>query len=123
MDRGELLRKLTHMAANVVAAGHVELALGWLWCNRRKDALPGVPSGLHAVLKFVRDQGVQEVEDAYKGRDYFEDCLRMALRNAYAVELTKASTFGADNRMAGTRRPRPSVASGLPSGVLKKSAR
>lgn len=111
MDRGELLRRLTHMAANVVADRHVELALGWLWCDRRKDALPGVPSGLHEVLKFVREQGMQEVEDAYRGRDYFEDCLRMALRNAYAFELTKARTPGAEGRMAGTRRARPSVES------------
>ncbi|HUF20314.1 MAG TPA: hypothetical protein VMP00_06120 [Burkholderiales bacterium] len=111
MDRGELSRRLTYMAANVVADCHVELALGWLLCNRRKDALPGVPSGLHQVLIFVRDQGVQEVEDAYKGRDYFEDCLRMALRNSYAVKLTKARTPGAESRTGGTRRPWQSVES------------
>jgi hypothetical protein len=71
----------------------------------------------------VRDQGMQEVEDAYKGRDYFEDCLRMALRNAYAVEFTKARAPGAENRTAVTRRAWPSIEPALLSGVSRKSVR
>jgi hypothetical protein len=67
----------------------VELALGWLWCNKTRDPLPRVPPDLLDVLLFVRDQGGQEVDAAYKGRDYFEDCLRLALRKSQAVGLLK----------------------------------
>lgn len=90
MGREELLRKLTFMAADVVRDSRVELALGWLWCDRSRDPLPGVPPDLHDMLTFVRDQGWREVDAAYKGRDYFEDCLRLALRNPPAAGLSSS---------------------------------
>jgi len=80
---------LTGLAADVVRDCRVELALGWLWCNKTRDPLPRVPPDLLDVLLFVRDQGGQEVDAAYKGRDYFEDCLRLALRKSQAVGLLK----------------------------------
>jgi hypothetical protein len=89
MGREELLRKLTAMAAEVVRDCRVELALGWLWCYRQKDPLPRVPPDLLDVLTFVRDHGLGEVDASYRGRDYFEDCLRLALRNSQAVGLLK----------------------------------
>lgn len=90
MGREELLCRLTGMAADVVRDSRVELALGWLWCNRRRDPLPRVPPDLFDVLTFVRDQGSQEVDAAYKGRDYFEDCLRLAMRKSQTAGAVKA---------------------------------
>ena len=92
VGREELTRKLTGMAADVVRECHVELALGWLWSNRSKDALPDVPRDLFETLMFVRDQGRREVEAAYTGQDYFEDCLRLALRNSPKVSVLKSRT-------------------------------
>jgi len=92
MGREELLCKLTDMAADVARDGRVEVALGWLWCNRRRDPLPRVPSDLFEMLIFVCDQGRQEVDAAYKGRDYFEDCLRLAFRNSQAVGVLTTRT-------------------------------
>ena len=100
MGREELLCKLTGMAADVVTDCHVELALGWLWCNRRRDPLPRLPPDLFDMLIFVRDQGWQEVDTAYKGRDYFEDCLRLALRNSPSVGVFKTRTNGNADRGA-----------------------
>ena len=85
----ELLRKLTGMAADVVRECSVELALGWLWCDKTREPLPRVPPDLLDVLTFVRDHGLQEVDASYRGRDYFEDCLRLALRNSQSVGLLK----------------------------------
>ena len=48
-----------------------------------------MPPDLLDVMLFVRDQGGQEVDAAYKGRDYYEDCLRLALRKSQAVGLLK----------------------------------
>ena len=90
MGREELLRKLTFMAADVVRDARVELALGWLWCDRSRDPLPDVPPDLLDMLTFVRDQGGREVDAAYKGRHYFEDCLRLALRNPPAVDISSS---------------------------------
>ena len=87
MGREELSRKLTGMAADVVRDCHVELALGWLWCNRSQDPLPQVPPDLFDTLMFVCDQGWREVEAAYTGRDYFEDCLRLALRHSPSIKI------------------------------------
>jgi hypothetical protein len=42
----ELLRKLTGMAADVVRECSVELALGWLWCDKTREPLPRVPPDL-----------------------------------------------------------------------------
>lgn len=100
MGREELTRKLTGMAADVVRECHVELALGWLWSNRSKDALPDVPPDLFKKLMFVRDQGRWEVEAAYTGRDYFEDCLRLALRNSPGVRVLKSRTNATADRRA-----------------------
>jgi len=96
MGREELSRKLTGMAADVVRECHVELALGWLWCCKSRDPLPQVPPDLFDTLIFVRDQGWREVEAAYTGRDYFEDCLRLALRNSPAVGLKTRTNGNAD---------------------------
>lgn len=100
MDHVELSRKLTGMAADVVRDCRVELALGWLWCNKSRDPLPQVPPDLFDTLMFVRDQGWREVEVAYTGRDYFEDCLRLALRNAPSVGVLKTRTNGNADRGA-----------------------
>lgn len=99
MGREELLRKLTFMAADVVRGSHVELALGWLWSDRSRDPLPGVPPDLLDMLTFVRDQGWREVDAAYKGRDYFEDCLRLALRNSSAAGLSSRVNSDAGHRV------------------------
>jgi hypothetical protein len=99
MGREELLGKLTGMAADVVRDCRVELALGWLWCNKSKEPLPGVPPDLFKTLKFVRDQGGQEVDAAYTGGDYFEDCLRLALRKSQSVAIRKTRPrTGGDHR-------------------------
>ena len=89
MSSEELSRKLTGMAAEVVRDCRVELALGWLWCNKTRDPLPRVPQDLLDVLNFVRDQGGQEVDAGYKGRDYFEDCLLLALRRLRTAGETR----------------------------------
>jgi hypothetical protein len=104
MDREILLHKLTGMAADVVRDCRVELALGWLWCNKRRDPLPGVPSDLFNMLIFVRDQGWREVDGAYKGRDYFEDCLRLALRQSQTGGVLNTRTRSGAGRGARARR-------------------
>jgi len=103
MGREELLRKLTGMAADVVRDCRVELALGWLLCNKIKEPLPGVPPHLFKMLKFVRDQGWQEVDAAYTGGDYFEDCLRLALRKSQPVGVRETRTRGGVDRKARAR--------------------
>ena len=103
LGREELLRNLTGMAADVVRDCRVELALGWLWCNKRKDPLPRVPPDLFDMLIFVRDQGWQEVDAAYKGRDYFEDCLRAALRKSQTVGVLRTPTRGGGGADRGAR--------------------
>ena len=97
MGREDLLRKLTGMAAQVVGNGHVELGLGWLLCNKSGDPVPRVPPDLLDVLIFVRDHGWQEVDAGYKGGDYFEDCLLLALRKSQTVGETLTPS-GADVR-------------------------
>jgi len=103
MGREELLRKLTGMAADVVRDCRVELALGWLLCNKIKEPLPGVPPDLFKMLKFVRDQGWQEVDAAYTGGDYFEDCLRLALRKSQSVGVQETRTRSGVDRKARAR--------------------
>lgn len=103
----ELLRKLTGMAADVVRECSVELALGWLWCDKTREPLPRVPPDLLDVLTFVRDHGLQEVHASYRGRDYFEDCLRLALRESQAVGLLKARSHSQADRGASKRPVRP----------------
>ena len=103
MGREELLRKLTRMAADVVRDCRVELALGWLWCNRSKDPLPGVPRDLFNMLIFVRDHGWQEVDAAYRAGDYFEDCLRLAMRKSQCVAVRKTRTHSRVDRRARAR--------------------
>jgi hypothetical protein len=99
----ELLRKLTGMAADVVRGCSVELALGWLWCNKTGEPLPRVPPHLLDVLTFVRDHGLQEVDASYRGRDYFEDCLRLALRKSQTVGLLKTRSHIRAGRRARAR--------------------
>jgi len=96
----ELLRKLTGMAADVVRECSVELALGWLWCDKTREPLPRVPPDLLDVLTFVRDHGLQEVHASYRGRDYFEDCLRLALRKSQVVGLLKTRSHSRADRGA-----------------------
>ena len=109
MGSEEFLRKLTWMAAEVVRNGHVELALGWLWCNKSRDPLPEVPPYLFDTLIFVRDQGWREVEAAYKGRDYFEDCLRLALRNSRSVGMFKTRHHEDADRAVRVSRSQPAA--------------
>ena len=106
MAREDLLRTLTGMAAEVVLNGHVELGLGWLLCNKSGDPVPRVPPELFDVLMFVRDQGWQEVDAGYKGWDYFEDCLLLALRKSQTVDEARSS--GAVD--AGARAHRTQIA-------------
>ena len=82
MAREQLLRRLTAMATDVVARGNVELALGWFLSEKNGDPLPRVPPDLFDTLTFVHDHGGQEVDAGYKGWDYFEDCLLLALRKS-----------------------------------------
>ena len=99
----ELLRKLTGMAADVVRECSVELALGWLWCDKTREPLPRVPPDLLDVLTFVRDHGLREVDASYRGRDYFEDCLRLALRKSQTVGLLKTRSHIRADRGARAR--------------------
>lgn len=101
------MRKLTGKAAEVVRNCRVELALGWLWCNRTRDTPPRVPPDLLDVLIFVRDHGGQEVDVAYTGRDYFEDCLRLALRKSQTVDVLKTRAGRGADRGASKRPVRP----------------
>lgn len=103
----ELLRKLTGMAADVVRECSVELALGWLWCDKTREPLPRVPPDLLDVLTFVRDHGLQEVHASYRGRDYFEDCLRLALRKSQTVDVLKTRAGCGADRGAPKRPVRP----------------
>lgn len=115
-----LLHKLTGMAADVVRDCRVELALGWLWCNKRRDPLPRVPPDLFNMLIFVRDEGGQDVDAAYKGRDYFEDCLRLALRNSQSAGVLETRTRGGADRRgswkSGTPEPDCCARALTPSG-------
>lgn len=88
-DREQLLRNLTAMAAEVVKAGHTELALAWLWSCKADEPLPGVPPGLLRVLQFVSDHRYTEVEAGYRGSDYFEDCMQLAMRNSRLIDFRK----------------------------------
>lgn len=104
MDREDLLRKLSGMAAEVVRDGRVELALGWLWCSKRRDPLPRLPPDLFDTLIFVSDHGWREVDAAYKGLDYFEDCLRLALRQSQTGAVLNTRTRSGADRGARARR-------------------
>jgi hypothetical protein len=53
------------------------------------------------MLKFVRDHGSQEVDATYTGGDYFEDCLRLALRKSQSVAVRETRTRSGADR--GTR--------------------
>jgi hypothetical protein len=88
-ERDLLLHTLTAMAADVVKAGQTELALAWLWACKAGDPLPGVSRGLLRVLRFVSDHRYAEVESGYRGSDYFEDCMQLALRNSQLVDFRK----------------------------------
>jgi hypothetical protein len=89
IERDLLLRNLTSMAADVVKAGQTELALAWLWSCRAGEPLPGVSRGLLRVLQFVSDNRYAEVEPGYRGSDYFEDCMQLALRNSQLVDFRR----------------------------------
>jgi len=92
-DRDLVLRNLTTMAADVVKAGQTELALAWLWSCKAGEPLPGVSRGLLRVLQFVSDNRYTEVEAGYRGSDYFEDCMQLALRNSQLTDFRKHQTF------------------------------
>ncbi|HEX7812392.1 MAG TPA: hypothetical protein VF460_10830 [Burkholderiales bacterium] len=88
-DRERLLRNLTAMAAEVVKAGQTELALAWLWSCKADEPLPGVSRGLLRVLEFVSDHRYSEVEPGYRGSDYFEDCLQLAMRSSRFMDFRR----------------------------------
>jgi hypothetical protein len=93
-DRDQPLRSLTAMAADVVKAGQTELALAWLWSCKAGEPLPGVSRGLLRVLQFVSSHRYTEVEADYRGGDYFEDCMQLALRSARLADLRKNQVLG-----------------------------
>jgi hypothetical protein len=66
-----------------------------------------VPPDLFSMLMFVRDRGGQEVDAAYKGRDYFEDCLRLALRRSQSARVRYTLTHGGADRRACARTQEP----------------
>jgi hypothetical protein len=84
-DGDQLFRTLTALAAGVVKSGHTELALAWLWSCKAGEPLPGVSRDLLRVLKFVSDNRYTEIEAGYRGSDYFEDCMQLAMRNSQLV--------------------------------------
>jgi hypothetical protein len=92
-DGDQLFRTLTAMAADVVKSGHTELALAWLWSCKEGEPLPGVSRGLLRVLQFVSDNRYTEVEAGYRGSDYFEDCMQLALRNPQLVDFRGYQAF------------------------------
>lgn len=81
-------RQLTGIAAEVVRKGHVELALAWLWSSRTGEPLPRLPRELSRALDYVRRHGGEQIEPGYSACRYFEDCLRLALRQAPAGSLS-----------------------------------
>jgi|GraSoi_2013_60cm_1033757.scaffolds.fasta_scaffold16871_2 hypothetical protein len=85
-DRDQLFRTLTALAAGVVKSGHTELALAWLWSCKAGEPLPGVSRDLLRVLQFVSDNRYTEVEEGYRGSDYFEDCMQLAMRKSWLAE-------------------------------------
>ncbi len=93
-DREQLPRNLTVMAAEVVKAGQTELALAWLWSCKAGEPLPRVSRRLLRVLQFVSDHRYTEVEAGYRGSDYFEDCMRLALRSSRLVDLRNNQVLG-----------------------------
>ena len=92
-DRDQLFRTLTAMAANVVKAGHTELALAWLWSCKEGEPLPDVSRGLLRVLQFVSDNRYSEIEAGYRGSDYFEDCMKLAMRKSWLAEFRERRTL------------------------------
>jgi len=92
-ERDLLLRSLTSMAAEVVKAGQTELALAWLWSCKAGEPLPGVSRGLLRILQFVSDHRYTEVETGYRGSDYFEDCMQLALRNSQLADFRRHQAF------------------------------
>lgn len=92
-DREQLLRNLTAMAADVVKAGQTELALAWLWSRKAGEPPPTVSRGLLRVLQYVFANRYTEVEASYRGCDYFEDCMQLAMRRSQLVDLRKNQVF------------------------------
>jgi len=88
-DRDQLFRTLTALAAGVVKSGHTELALAWLWSCKAGEPLPGVSRDLLRVLQFVSDNRYTEVEEGYRGSDYFEDCMHLAMRKSQLAGLRR----------------------------------
>ena len=91
MDRGrqQILVSLTRMAADVVKAGQTELALAWLWSSKAGEPLPRVSRSLLRSLQFVSEHRYTEVEAGYRGGDYFEDCMQLALRSSQLADFRK----------------------------------
>jgi hypothetical protein len=93
-DREQLLRDLTAMSADVVKAGQTEMALAWLWSSKAREPLPNVSRGLLRVLQCVSSHRHTEVEAGYRGSDYFEDCMQLAMRSSRLVEFRKNQVLG-----------------------------
>jgi len=109
MAREDLSRALTGMASAVIGSGHVELALGWFLSDKSGDPLPQVPPDLFETLTFVHHHGFREVDAGYKARDYFEDCLLLALRKAQTPGIRETLAPGGADQGARSHASQPAV--------------
>ncbi len=104
-DREQTLRSLTGMAAAVVKAGETELALAWLWSRKASEPLPSVSRRLLRILRFVSEHRYTEVEAGYRGSDYFEDCLQLAMRSSRLADFRRNQVL--NNQVL--RQPAPMI--------------
>lgn len=102
-DLEQTLRCLTGMAADVVKAGETELALAWLWSHKAREPLPGVCRRLLRILRFVSEHRHTEVEAGYRGSDYFEDCLRLAMHSSRLADFRQNQVL--NNQVANKSAP------------------
>jgi len=109
MAREDLSRALTGMASEVIGRGYVELALGWFLSDKSGDPLPQVPPDLFETLTFVHHHGFREVDAGYKARDYFEDCLLLALRKAQTAGMRETRVPGGTEPVARSHANQPAV--------------
>jgi hypothetical protein len=90
-----LLRNLAAMAAGVVEARQSGLALDWLlWSGKTGEPPPRVSRGLPRVLQYGSVHRYTETEAGYRGGDYFEDSMQLALRSPRLVDFRKSQVLG-----------------------------